>query len=554
MKSVYSNFLSAYGERGIVIRLKVRFLLNLLIGMIILMVFVIVYTALLHLRNPIYNYSINYTILIPEILVLPVLFVALYLLKTGRFSMAGHPVMILAMALFWLVMFSDRAAIVSRLDTISIMLAVMAMTPLVVERRKLVILVYAAVNLAVLYVFAFYFRADWDLPVNSFVDYLLDNTVALIVITIVAYNMFSINQKSLDRMEEELADRARAEEELRASNSVLNSLMENSSDYILVSDENALPVAFNRAYGELFSSMLGFKMRPGIQPHKHIGDPEITAYWDGLHRRVLSGETFRETVTHVFPDGVKRYINVSFNPIERDGLVTGFTEISRDITDIMEAEEQLKTALVEKETLLRELHHRTRNNMQVISSFIALQESYQDDDRFSEIFRGINLRIQSIAMVHQKLYSSRSLSRINIQEYIRDLIGLVMEGYGAAGNGITPVADIANETVSIDVAVPCGLVLNELLTNSLKYAFPGNFGGTIHVTFRKDNDSRYRIDYRDSGIGLPPGTSVMDIRKLGISIIINIVTHQLRGTIDFFGDDGFACAIEFDPENFRDRI
>ncbi len=554
MRSAVDRFLKAYDTMGIVIRLKARFLLNLFIGIIVLIFFAVAYTSILHLNNPLYDYSINLKIVVPELLVIPLMFVALYFLKKGRFSRVGHTVLIVSMALLWLVMFLDRAALVSRLDTIAVLIALVAMTPLVIERKKYVILIYAGINLAILYVFAFYYRNDWDLPVNSFVDYLLDNTIALAVITIVAYNLFSINQKSLEKMEEELAERARAEEDLRVSHSHLNSLMNSTSDFILISDENAMPVAFNRSYGEVMKYIFGFEMKPGIQPHKFQEDEEAIRYWDDMHCRVLSGEKFSETFSYEFPDGATRYFNVLFNPIVNDeGDVAGFSEITRDITDIMEAEEQLKASLTEKEILLKELYHRTKNNMQVISSFIALQDSYLNDENLSDIFRDINLRIESIAMVHQKLYSSRSLSRIELNEYIHDLIQLVMEGYDVSENGVTTETDIIRESISIDMAIPCGLILNELLTNSLKYAFTGN-GGTIIIQISKTPEETYVINYSDDGDGLPEGASIMEMKKLGISIIVNIVKHQLRGSVEFSGENGFSCRIAFDPALFRDRV
>jgi PAS domain S-box-containing protein len=216
----------------------------------------------------------------------------------------------------------------------------------------------------------------------------------------------------------------------------------------------------------------------------------------------------------------------------------------RDITQRQITESEIKTALAEKETLLRELYHRTKNNMQVISAMLSLQKSYSDNPLVERILTEMDNRIQSMAMVHQKLYQSRNLSSIDLGEFLTEL-ALLLEQSLKVNPDVNLVLDMDSVPVLIDLAIPCGLMLNELVSNALKYAFPLGTAGEIRVTLRMDADSTIHLRVCDNGVGLPAGFQPRDDGRLGLQTLFALVEHQLQGTIEFTSGPGLTADMTF---------
>ncbi len=548
--NIAERLLSRYDKDDFSAQLKVRFLFYFFIAVIALDLAAIVFVVFNHQRNPLYGYSVNMGIVYPLLVILASTVMALLALFRGRFTLAGHQIVIVSFLAIWAMMFLDRSYAVSRLNTVSLILAILSMSPLVVVRNKHLILIYGAVNCVIFYFFAFYSRSFHDIPDTSFYDYLFDNTAALFLITVISYKLYSINMKMMERSRRDLARRIRTENELSVSVRNLNSLMENSSDYILISDEQGYPVIFNKAYSGIIKLALGLDMKPGIKPHTLLPDPDAVEYWNGLHRRVLSGETFREVIEHEIPSVGKRYFEYLFHPIRESGAVKGFSEISRDITNFIETEERLKASVHDKESLLRELFHRTKNNMQLVSSMIALQSSYVLDPDARELFNDVRRRIDSIALVHQMLYQSGNLSRINLGEYLRELSRQI-----AAGDEMKfPVLEIQPVEVLIDTALPLGLICNELSSLYMKRVRAGNNGGEVTIRVRFLDNGKLSFTYRGEAEELADAVQTPVSGEFGESIINNIVERQLQGTIRYEECAGINCCIEFNPLLYKQRI
>jgi two-component sensor histidine kinase/ActR/RegA family two-component response regulator len=229
-------------------------------------------------------------------------------------------------------------------------------------------------------------------------------------------------------------------------------------------------------------------------------------------------------------------------------------QLEDTVTQFRESQEQLQRSLDEKEILLKELYHRTKNNMHVICGMLELQSIQSEDTQSASIFREIENRIQSMALVHKKLYQSSNLSNVNFREYVTDLAEMMTESYQVAAKDIDLQLDVDSIPMGIDIAIPCGLVLNELFSNTFKYAFPKGANGRISVRVHRQECGDISMEYSDSGVGLPQGYNIEEAMSLGMNMIRSIVEHQLRGTVDFIDHEGLTCTINFNDNLYSGRL
>ncbi len=208
------------------------------------------------------------------------------------------------------------------------------------------------------------------------------------------------------------------------------------------------------------------------------------------------------------------------------------------------AEEQLKASLQEKEVLLKEIHHRVKNNLQIISSLLNLQSEYIQEKQYLELFKISQNRIKSMALIHEKLYQSKDLARIEFSEYIRDLVASLFCSYEIKSNAIALKIDADEVFLGIDVAIPCGLILNELVLNSLKHAFSNCDSGEIHIQLYSNKENDFIFIISDNGIGFPQKIDFRNTESLGLQLV-NTLTNQLGGTIELNGKDGTEFKITF---------
>jgi two-component sensor histidine kinase len=215
---------------------------------------------------------------------------------------------------------------------------------------------------------------------------------------------------------------------------------------------------------------------------------------------------------------------------------------------------QIKVSLEEKEILLRELYHRTKNNMQVIISMLNLQTYGISDKKTLEIFKETENRIRSMAMVHEKLYQGKSLSRIDMKNYINDLVSLLMRSYPAMLGRIAFKLDMESVSITIDSAVPCGLIINELFSNAMKHAFPGDRKGEIRVSLHSDENGEITLFMGDDGVGMPDDVDIRKCNSLGLQTIVSLTEHQLQGQLDFIGHSGAEFHIRFKEPKYKERV
>ncbi|MDP1860770.1 MAG: AAA family ATPase [Gemmatimonadaceae bacterium] len=217
------------------------------------------------------------------------------------------------------------------------------------------------------------------------------------------------------------------------------------------------------------------------------------------------------------------------------------------------AEEALRASLAEKEILLKELAHRTKNNMQVIGGLISLQGSASADKKLLDALADTQDRIRAMALVHENLYRSGNFSSVNMRDYVEDLIKAIFRAQRGADGPVQRNLDVEDLLVSIDAAVPCGLIINELVSNTLKHAFPDRKPGAIYLSLRRRCETT-ELRYRDDGPGLPRDLDLAQVRSLGLKLVYNLAVRQLRGTMEIRRDPATEFVFAFDSFSHMERM
>lgn len=225
---------------------------------------------------------------------------------------------------------------------------------------------------------------------------------------------------------------------------------------------------------------------------------------------------------------------------EKESYLSG---ILIDITDRKLTEQKISRSLREKELLLKEIHHRVKNNLQVVSSLLKLQSGYVKDKNSLNLLIDSQNRVRSMALVHQKLYQSKDFSEIDFPEYLKQLSEHLLNVFKTKSGNINVIVNSANVNLGIDLAVPCGLILNELISNSLKYAFPEGQKGVISINFIF-NEGCYEILISDNGIGFPKEVNYKETKSLGLQLV-NTLVGQIDGTIMMENTTGTTFKIQF---------
>ena len=229
--------------------------------------------------------------------------------------------------------------------------------------------------------------------------------------------------------------------------------------------------------------------------------------------------------------------------------VVEFTNaFNRMVAERMKAEEKIHNSLKEKEVLLKEIHHRVKNNMAVISSLLSLQSNYIDDEKSLSLFRESQGRIRSMALVHEKLYQSEDFAHIDVRDYVSSLVRNVKSSF----MGIKEVStDINVEAMDLDIdnLIPCGLIINELLTNAYKHAFDGTDSPEISISMAKVDEDNVCLEIRDNGNKLPEGFDISRSKGLGLKLVRALAT-QLDGKLEVTGDNGTTFRLTF-PEKLE---
>jgi two-component sensor histidine kinase len=231
-------------------------------------------------------------------------------------------------------------------------------------------------------------------------------------------------------------------------------------------------------------------------------------------------------------------------------MVNAASSITQDITERHKAEQAVENALAEKEVLLKEIQHRVKNNMQVMISLLQMQSLRVKDPVDAKLFKDSQERIRSMALVYERLHQSSDLSRISLKHYVTSLVTGLVHSYNLSPVTPRTIIDVPDIPVSLDIAIPCGLIINEVISNSLKYAFPDDRCGTIRLKIEYTNPKMV-LTMADDGIGLPEKVIVGRTSSMGMQLIFSLVEHQLGGKIKLDRSGGTRYEIVFSTAERR---
>jgi two-component sensor histidine kinase len=289
-------------------------------------------------------------------------------------------------------------------------------------------------------------------------------------------------------------------------------------------------------YGYSKEEMLDLTVRDIVPESVRRELPDIIG--NGLNEGGFSLETFNMRKDgSVFPVDVNTRV-VDFGDGEKVVVYV------KDITERKRAEDKIKESLREKEVLLKEIHHRVKNNLQIISSLLNLQAGHVTDEGLLATFRESQNRIKAMSLVHESLYKSDDLSRINFAEYIRTLVRRSFYTYGVSAGNISLEENIAEVYLDIDTSITVALIINELVSNTVKHAFPGGKTGKLKIDFGIENGGMYLLKVSDNGVGLPKGFDPEEEESLGIGLV-NALVKQLGADINIVGRKGTTVIISF---------
>jgi PAS domain S-box-containing protein len=327
----------------------------------------------------------------------------------------------------------------------------------------------------------------------------------------------------------EVAQRKQVEEALRASEERYYLLFELAPDAYYLTDLEGMILDCNRAA----EKQIGAPRDEIVGRHFLSMSPLPPAQLPGalsLFEQSEMGKGAGPTeLTLNRKDGGQVEIEISTFPvkIQAQNLVLG---IAHDITERVRAEAEIKAALGEKEVLLKEIHHRVKNNLQVISSLLSLQSNHTLDEPTQALFQDSRDRVRAMALVHEHLYQSNDLARINFSDYVQTLLTRMVHSYNLPDRQIEVQTDVDEVALPIDTAIQCGLIINELMTNALKHAFPNGRAGCVCIALRPHTADSFALVVRDDGVGLPPDFDLTQTKSLGLQLVSTLTT-QLKGTI-----------------------
>lgn len=386
-----------------------------------------------------------------------------------------------------------------------------------------------------------------------------------------------------EQLETEIIERKKIEEELKQNRERSRLMVEAVRDYaIMMLDPDGRVVSWNigaqRITGYTADEIIGQHLSRFYSPEDvRDGFPEREV------RTALAEGRFEDEGWRVRRDGSRFWANVILTAIkDKEGKLLGFTKVTRDLTERRQAEEELRRArdvlevrvrersadllhsnealqaeiaerrraetrllasLREKELLLKEIHHRVKNNLQIVSSLLRLQVGDSNDPRARAQLRESQDRIFSMALVHEQLYRSADLSAVDLAEYVRGLVPQLAGSYNVETGSVTWSLEAEPVCLPADAAIPCGLILNELVSNAFKHAFAQGRPGHLRVEVRRNGEAVVMV-VQDDGVGLPDGLDVRNTRSLGLQLVCSLVT-QLRATLNVERQGGTRVSISF---------
>ncbi len=355
---------------------------------------------------------------------------------------------------------------------------------------------------------------------------------------------------------QDITERVKAEELIKQQREFLRTVIDTDPNFVFAKDWEGRFTLVNKAvsdnYGTTSENLIG-----KTDADFNENTKEVERFINDDREVITSGSSkfiSEEQVTDSNTGKIKWYQTIKV-PLKGADGTTHVLGVAADITARKLAEEITIKSLKEKELLLKEIHHRVKNNLQIIVSLLKLQSKFVYDPRDLDIFNKSRSRVETMSLIHEKLYKSKDISQIDIGNYLRDLVSHLLQAYSVNSAKIEFKINAENILMSIDTAIPCGLIVNELINNILKHAFPDGYTGKIELNLWR-SDENVVLEISDNGIGIPEAFDLDKSDSLGMRLIDTLV-KQLDGIIEvnsLNGSNGTKFVIEFKEIKYKERI
>ncbi|MEA1895590.1 MAG: histidine kinase dimerization/phosphoacceptor domain -containing protein [Euryarchaeota archaeon] len=349
---------------------------------------------------------------------------------------------------------------------------------------------------------------------------------------------------------ENVVKRWKSEKELRQ----YQSMVEYAHDVIFFKDLNSRYMIVNDKTAECFGlareEVIGkddFELMPDTEEAARNIEDDRVVFEAGKPKEIVKRMTT--------PDGGPYWFQAIKVPyFDADGEITGLVGIARNITDQKHVEDQIKAALRDKEMLLREMHHRVKNDLQVVSSLLNMQAGLAGSRDTAAMLYESRDRVNTLVLMHVQLYESGNLVEVNMKDFLDGIARQSFQSYPVTDTRITPATHITDYPLPVSTAIHVGLILNELLSNIFKHAFAGRAEGKVRVGFDVTEESRASLSVSDDGVGMPAGFDIDKTESLGLRLVKILATDQLQGDLGIIGNGGTTFLITFGIDGDYERI
>jgi PAS domain S-box-containing protein len=365
-------------------------------------------------------------------------------------------------------------------------------------------------------------------------------------------------QKMMRSLLTNSGDSQNVEAALMETEARLQDIIDNASTVIYLKDLQGRYILINRRFQILFNV---FRKEVLGKTDSEVFPPDLAEMLWEHDRQVISEELpkeFEETISQGAE--AKTFLSIKFPLHNAQGHLYAVCGISTDISDRKKSEQLIAASLQEKEVLLKEIHHRVKNNMHVISNLLDLQSQYIDDASISDLFADSQYRINTMALIHEQLYQSPSLGAISFDLYLENLVHNLFASYNFSPGCVQLQLDLEPVTLNIETAMPCGLIVNELVSNSLKHAFPQKRPGIVRLHFhthpsskKQDKERRFVLIVGDNGMGIRHDINWQSTNSLGLRLV-RMLTRQLDGEIELDLEEGSLFRVTFTELQYRERL
>lgn len=350
----------------------------------------------------------------------------------------------------------------------------------------------------------------------------------------------------------DITESLRSQQKIREQDAKIRSIFDNAANMLIWTiDTNYCLLSFNHNFTQVLKTYFDIEPKIGMSMAeiiKPLLSQDLYDYSIQSFDKTFNGKTSELEGPFKTKNNQTIWIETFLNPILMEGgVIKEISCISHEITEKKASESQIRQSLKEKEVLLKEVHHRVKNNLQVISSILNLQSSYVKDEQILSVLRESQNRIKSMSYIHESLYQTKNFSSINFSEYIVNLSNNLFHSYQIFDNFIDLKLKVDPVNLNLDQAIPCGLIVNELITNALKYAFKNKKAGEIFIGISEKEKTVY-IQIEDNGVGLPEGFNYLKTETLGLQLVVTLV-EQLDGKLELKSEKGTNYLITFEKLN-----